>query len=235
MSAHKATVCAALAAAPPDYAPGTKEEYHALTYGWLLGETASRARGRTVPQLWQDELVAPLGLEEELFCGMPTEQEPRVATLYEAGEPTPPEDLDTQSVPYGLSPLGMWMNKTIARQTCQPASNGIMSARAIAKHYAACLPGGVEGVELLPPSRLRIATTPDLNPETGEPSNFGLGYAIQGEPRADGINAFGHGGHGGSQGLGDPVERWALGFTKNNFNGAETLSTVITALKDALA
>jgi len=33
-----------------------------------------------------------------------------------------------------------------------------MSARAIARHYAALLPGGVDGVALLPPERVREAT-----------------------------------------------------------------------------
>ena len=228
------TVCAALAASEPVYAPGTKVEYHSLTYGWLVGETASRASGRTLPQLWQEELVGLLGLEDEMFCGVTPEAEPRVATLYEAGEPTPPENLATQGAPYWLLPLGMWMNKSIARRTCQPASNGIMSARAIAKHYAACLPGGTGGVELLPPSRLKLATTPDINGETGEPSIFALGYALLDPPRQDGINAFGHGGHGSSTGQADPNAGWALGFTKNNFNGAETKANLITALKDWL-
>src|SRR4029078_4815078 len=41
-------VCAALAAADPWWRPGTRFGYHALTFGFLLGETLRRATGRTM-------------------------------------------------------------------------------------------------------------------------------------------------------------------------------------------
>lgn len=227
-------VCAAIAASEPAYPPGERVEYHALTYGWILGETASRATGVSVPLLWQREVTVPLGLKNELFCGLPAEAEPRVATVRDPNKTTPPEEPTPQQVPFWLSPLGEWINRPEARRACQPASNGIMSARAIARHYAALIPGGVDGVELLPPSRLQIATTPGIAQDTGAPSPYGLGYAVLGEPRQDALNAFGHGGHGGSTGQADPAAGWAFGFTKNDFNGFDSLSPVMMAIRDAL-
>ena len=44
-------MCAGLAAAEPWWEPGTRFGYHALTFGFLLGETIRRATGQTVTEL----------------------------------------------------------------------------------------------------------------------------------------------------------------------------------------
>lgn len=53
----------------PIWEPGSKSGYHGLTFGWILGETASRADGRTFSQIVQDEICRPLGIENELYMG----------------------------------------------------------------------------------------------------------------------------------------------------------------------
>ncbi|BCM92535.1 hypothetical protein IAD21_04417 [Abditibacteriota bacterium] len=55
-----ATTCQKIADLAPVSAPGERTEYHAITYGFILGEAACRVTGQTFPQLWHDELVAPL-------------------------------------------------------------------------------------------------------------------------------------------------------------------------------
>ncbi len=35
---HTAAISAGLAAAPPEWPPGTRHGYHAVTFGWLVGE-----------------------------------------------------------------------------------------------------------------------------------------------------------------------------------------------------
>lgn len=79
-------VVAALAAQRPVWEPGTRHGYHALTYGWLVGEVLRRVTGRSVGQLVADELAGPLGLD--LWIGLPESEEPRVAPLI----PSPPPD-----------------------------------------------------------------------------------------------------------------------------------------------
>jgi len=53
----------ALAAEKPWWQPGTKHGYHALTFGYLVGEVVRRIDGRTLGAYFRDELAAPLGLD----------------------------------------------------------------------------------------------------------------------------------------------------------------------------
>ena len=79
-----------LAAAKPMWEPGTHHAYHALTYGHLVGEVMRRITGKSVGELFQDEIVKPLGLSA--WIGLPESQEPRVARLT-AAPPVEPEAL----------------------------------------------------------------------------------------------------------------------------------------------
>jgi len=57
--------------AEPAHEPGLRQEYHALSFGWLLGVLAESAGGKTsFSELLQSEIVAPLGLTGEAFIGM---------------------------------------------------------------------------------------------------------------------------------------------------------------------
>ena len=177
-----------------------------------MGETACRAAGRSFAALWRDEICLPLAIENEMFCGLPAALDDDVAAL-EDSTPAPEPGDGPQAIPAWLYPLGAWMNQPAARRSSIPASNGIMSARALARHYAALLPGGVGGLEMLPPSRVEIACERAVSAD-GEPSEFGLGYALG---MFDAPRAFGHFGYGGSVGLADRASGWALGFTRNRF------------------
>ena len=64
-------ICQQLAAAEPWWEPGTKFGYHALTFGFLLGETMRRATGRPVSQLLREALTAPLGVQDEVLLRRP--------------------------------------------------------------------------------------------------------------------------------------------------------------------
>jgi CubicO group peptidase (beta-lactamase class C family) len=59
-------MCAVLADAEPWWEPGTRFGYHALTFGFLLGETLRRATGGTAAELLREVLTGPLGLEDEV-------------------------------------------------------------------------------------------------------------------------------------------------------------------------
>lgn len=73
----------ALAAQEPVWEPGTAHGYHAVTWGWLVGEVIRRITGHTVGELVQSELSDVLGLE--LWVGLPEEQQARVAPLTSSG------------------------------------------------------------------------------------------------------------------------------------------------------
>ena len=52
--------------------PGTKHGYHALTYGWLVGEVVRRATGNTLGEVLAKEVSGPLGLD--LWIGLPEDR-----------------------------------------------------------------------------------------------------------------------------------------------------------------
>jgi CubicO group peptidase (beta-lactamase class C family) len=65
---------------PPIHPPGERTGYHGLTYGYLVGEIAQRVAGKPFPQLVQDEITRPLGLDG-LYIGAPEEELHRAAKL----------------------------------------------------------------------------------------------------------------------------------------------------------
>ena len=69
----------ALAAQAPYWEPGTAHGYHAITYGWLVGEVVRRISGKSLGTFFHDEIAVPLDLE--FWIGLPEELEPRVAPL----------------------------------------------------------------------------------------------------------------------------------------------------------
>lgn len=52
-----------LASQKPFAEPGSIQAYHALTFGWLVGELIRRVDGRTVGVYFKEELAKPLGLD----------------------------------------------------------------------------------------------------------------------------------------------------------------------------
>lgn len=226
-------ICAAVANLTPVFPAGRRAEYHAITFGWIVGETVCRVDGRSFPEILEDEIADPLGLEG-LFIGIPDEVASRVAFLEEHAPAPPPADpLAPSPVPGWLGPLHSFMNRPDMQRACIPASSGIMNARSIARHYAALLPGGVGGVELLPPSRVQAATQPQgLRSADGRPSNWALGYNLyEGYSLpGSGLTAFGHGAYGGAIGFADPGRGIAVGITKNLMNSGNTVERIFNAL-----
>jgi CubicO group peptidase (beta-lactamase class C family) len=53
----------ALASQAPFRTPGTSQGYHALTYGWLVGEIIRRVDGRSVGKYFEDEIAQPFGID----------------------------------------------------------------------------------------------------------------------------------------------------------------------------
>jgi len=229
------TMTAALARSRPLSAPDEKIVYHAMTQGWLLGEPARRADGRPFEQLVREEIALPLGIGEEFFIGLPAAEEPRVAWLDSVEAQVPGASnaaaLGTpEAVPFWIQPLHEWMNRSDSRRACIPASNGITSARALAKHYAALLPGGVDGIELLTPERVVLASRPSAPagmPEENIGWRGGLGYSFA-------ERGFGHPGFGGSVGFADLERGVAVGFTRNLYGANLETPEIFRALYEAL-
>jgi CubicO group peptidase (beta-lactamase class C family) len=100
-----------------------------------------------------------------------------------------------------------------------------MSARALARHYAALASPTLDGVCLLPAGRIGQASALQIEaPDRvlGVPVRRALGYHL-GEPQSAmsaRSTAFGHAGAGGSLGFADPAYQFAFALTKNRMQNA---------------
>ncbi|MFE0806364.1 serine hydrolase domain-containing protein [Streptomyces sp. NPDC058794] len=65
---------ARLAATEPWREPGTRSGYHALTYGFLVGEVVRRITGQLPSTFLDQEVTGPLGID---FCIRLAEKEAR--------------------------------------------------------------------------------------------------------------------------------------------------------------
>jgi CubicO group peptidase (beta-lactamase class C family) len=216
----------ALAAQTPDWEPGTKHGYHLRSYGWLVGELVRRIDGRTIGRFFAEEIAEPLGLE--FWIGLPEAQEPRVATLV----PPPPEFHQMlASLPPDLllnrattGPSGhfaydaRWNERAL--HACElPSSNGIGTARSVARLYASLI-GEVDAIRTLRPETVARATqvqSHGMDAVLMRETTFGLGFMLPPTlvPGA-GPKAFGHGGAGGSVAFADPEHDLAFAYAMNH-------------------
>jgi CubicO group peptidase (beta-lactamase class C family) len=232
------TMCARIAGLTPLWEPGTKVEYHAMTYGWIVGEVARRVDGRSFAQLMEEEIKGPLGMEG-IYMGIPDAVESRVAILEHPGCGVPEVKTEgPEAVPSWMGPLYDIMNRADVRRACIPASSGIGNARSIARHYAALLPGGVDGVSLLPERRIRLATERQKPEPTASdsPRRWALGYQIcAGYPLVSSrMSAFGHDGFGGSMGFADPEVGLAVGFVRNLYGMEDKRGEIFGVVREVL-
>lgn len=77
--------------ATPRFEPGTKVAYQALSFGWLLGGVVEKVTGQSVCEVFQKELVTPLGLDGAYF-GVPASELERVARPIVPNKPQQLED-----------------------------------------------------------------------------------------------------------------------------------------------
>ncbi len=223
-------VCAAIAAQKPIWVPGTEHGYHARTFGWILGEVVRRVTGATLGQFLGVEAAEPLDLE--LWIGLPEAIEPRVATTYTAPKPADPEQRALRAKfmgpdtllgralegPSGVLPYGPIWNKRALHAAELPSSNGIASARGLARFYAALI-GEVDNRRLLSPPIVAAAAASQVEGPDRVilmPTHFASGFALPPMLSLDVPDtAFGHPGAGGSLGFADPASGLAFGYVMN--------------------
>ncbi len=228
-----------LAAEEPFWEPGTRQGYHATTFGHLVGELIRRVSGRPFDVFFRDEIAGPLGLD--FYFGLPEENEPRVAPTIRADPPPPGEprsrfiaamSSDPNSIQALMvkntgqrSPSGDH-NSREARRAVLPSQGGITNARGLAGMYAPLAQGGGRLVDA---DTLKQMGT--VSSAIGVDSTLLIGLRIalgywkssdnrQGPPGArDSMilseEAFGHPGMGGSLGFADPGAKMSFGYTMN--------------------
>jgi CubicO group peptidase (beta-lactamase class C family) len=236
-------VITALEEQAPLWEPGSAHGYHAVTYGYLVGEVVRRITGTSLGTFFHDEFAAPLDLE--FWIGLPAEHEPRVAPLIGGLAGAHEADLDDEAAALVASVMGpdtllgrsLSMNGSLAdlehgfntpalHAAEIPAANGITNARSLARFYAGLI-GAVDGgpeAALLTPAQVDKARTrqtegPDRVlsfPGIDIVTTIGLGFWTASDfARFGGAGAFGHSGAGGSVGFADPDHGIAGGYVMN--------------------
>ncbi|MEV0136745.1 serine hydrolase domain-containing protein [Dactylosporangium sp. NPDC050688] len=214
-------MCARIADLPPLWESGTATGYHALTFGYILGEVVRRVTGRSAAQVLREDVAGPLGIADDVFFGVPAQQQHRVARLEDGNWVTamarrPADSLFFVAAPPSIQPSAELGNRADYLAADVPCA-GTMTAHAAARMYAA-LAGDVDGVRLISPQRTaRIAATAtaEVDRVLGAPVPKGLGYFL-GLPETGGhATAFGCKGSGGSIAYVDPENDLAFAFTHN--------------------
>ncbi|XYH96568.1 serine hydrolase domain-containing protein [Sorangium sp. So ce1128] len=225
---------AALAAEEPFWEPGARHGYHAITFGFLVGEVIRRASGRKVGALLQEAVAGPLGLD--LHIGTGAEHDERIAEVPPT-LPSPsglggafgasfrdPTSLTSMAFtrPRELVLPGL-VNTARARRAEIPALNGHANARALARMYGALANGGAlagGGARLLSPGAVEAALAErSRGPDAVllAESRFSLGFMLPSalRPFGRGPRTFGHPGAGGALGFADPDAALGFGYTPN--------------------
>jgi CubicO group peptidase (beta-lactamase class C family) len=252
-----APIVEALEVQEPLWEPGTAHGYHAVTFGWLLGELIRRVDGRGLGQFFHEEIAQPLGLD--FWIGLPEELEPRVSPMIGGLTPSPseiPEEMRELFNQFmgpdsllgralnlnGVFGMDDWNSRKVHAAEIG-AANGITNARSLSRMYAGLagqLDDAPESVVLtkaqIEAARETQTSGPDkcLFAET----TFGLGYMTS-SPFAPygGAGSFGHAGAGGSVGFADPDNGIAVGYVMNkmmmNLSGDPRTRGLIKASYDA--
>ena len=231
----------ALAAMAPLWEPGSAYMYHAVTYGYLVGEVIRRVSGKMPGKFIADEIAKPLGLE--LWIGLPPDQEHRVAPHFSDAPIISLEQwkallggfgIDVKSrvaqammhMIVGTDEAITMINTPDGHAAEIPAANMIGNARSLAKMYAATI-GAIDGVRLMNRQTMERARKPQTDGLKGpgdfaklpnpDPQRLGLGYELNRkiEPML-GDGSFGHAGAGGRLGFAHPESGTAVGYVCNN-------------------
>lgn len=220
----------------PAYEPGTQTGYHAITFAWVAGGIIQHATGRHIRDVIQEDIAVPLGVDGQMYVGIPDGVEERLAILQQGG---PVVEGNRAAAPGGfqiprdsdfykaMPPDGDFTyNDMRIRKACLPSANGHFTARALARMYGALANGGeIDGVRLVSRERIpqmyRLMTDKPDRVIMGMPMRKSIGFFMGGPmngltgamgPRE---TAFGHPGAGGSIAFADPDVGLSIAVTIN--------------------
>ena len=225
-AADPVAVAEHLAGQVPDWSPGTAHGYHALTFGWLVGELIRRICGRTVGEFVRDEIAA------DLWVGVPREAIASLARI-SAGRPLKARDRpDDERALARLVAASQDGQSPLMRSTANPAASfndpalltagwpaaGLAcTARALADFYRRLVDGTLLRRGTVCDAVRERVRGPDRTLVTE--SAFGLGFmrpsANMWLPPAARASAFGHPGASGALGLGDLEAGIAFAYVPN--------------------
>jgi CubicO group peptidase (beta-lactamase class C family) len=225
----------------PQHHPRDGHLYHAMTYGWLVGEVIRRVTGMTPGRYFHEVFGGPLGLRT--WIGLPEEARSSVAWM----EPPMPDE-DSAAARESARIAGA--NTTVLRSVSMggafafpvddgvvsfndpviqageiPGANGISDAESLARLYASCvttldgppiLSGpSIENALLVQSSGQQLSGMPD------DGARWGTGFQLSSPPSQPmlGPGSFGHAGAGGQLAFADRDHRAGFAYLGNQMGG----------------
>jgi CubicO group peptidase (beta-lactamase class C family) len=225
----------------PRFAPSDGHVYHAMTYGWLVGEVIRRISGQHPGAFLRDAVAEPLRLRT--WIGLP---ETARATVAWMEPPLPDEDSDDArraaalvaedaTLARGHTMGGAFafpdrdgtvtFNDPAIQAAEIPGANGVSTARSLARLYGACV-ASVDGVRLLTDASvtdaLRVQSAgPQLSRLPDDGARWGTGFQLASAPTQPmlGPTSFGHAGAGGQLAFADADARIGFAYLSNQMGG----------------
>ena len=196
--------------------PGSRIQYHGLSAHWVLAMVIEAVTGQDFRTYITDAILRPLGLENDLFVGLPESQQSRMTYLYEPAATELQQQLRDEST------------STTWQRAGVPGGGAYGTARGMVALYQMMLQGGrLNGVQLVSPRTLAYAiqnhTGERVDEFMGMPMHRGLGPHLRGHSvgiRGLGSLAsprtFGHGGVGTSYCWADPDSGVSFAYITNS-------------------
>ncbi|MFI7609129.1 serine hydrolase domain-containing protein [Micromonospora sp. NPDC049366] len=226
-----------LAAADPEWEPGTAAGEHAWTYGHLVGELVRRVDGRPVGRFLADEIAGPWRLD--LGFGLTAADQRRCADLSYGDPDWParmigePGSLRARAVsnPAGGLDLAV-LNGPLWRGSEVPAVNLHATATGLARLYGGLLAGGtLDGVRLFSPELVAEATRVQYDGHD-RMLDRRVRWTLGMQWEEDG--SWGMGGLGGSCAWADPVRGYSFAYATGRLADFDRVEALVDALHGCL-
>lgn len=228
----------------PLWEPGTRQGYHARTFGFLMDEIVRRlAETESLGEYFREVFGSPMALD--FWIGLPNAQWDRVSPVYPGKISIANSDQAfikafntagtltqrTFTSPFGLNAVSDF-NQSEMWSRGYASMGGVGSAHGLAKFYAMLAQGGVwNGAQLIPEAVVRHfeqTLTQETDSVLLSPIAFSTGMmqdALNTAPESAGgklrqmfgpsLRAYGHPGAGGSLAFADPEHGIAFAYVMN--------------------
>lgn len=230
-----------LAESEPWWEPGSKIGYHPQTFGWLVGEVVRRTTGKPISAALAEHVTGPLGIDGEVFLGVPAERLDQVAKLEAAGPPIDFDQLEAMMPAFfKIAPRAVQLTPELCNRadylTADIPAGGTVTARGVAKIYAALL-GPVDGVRLISAERLEKIAQPSsqgVDEIFSYPTAYALGYnmmrPVENPPAGPIIGWPGAGGSlaDADLGTGTALAITKVSFTPGDYTTVGVISDIVT-------
>jgi CubicO group peptidase (beta-lactamase class C family) len=233
-----------LAAQEPLWEPGTASGYHAMTFGFLVGELIRRISGQRPGNFFAAEVAGPLGAD--FHIGVPDSEFGRCSEL-QGVRMSDDEQAEIAQAFANMHPAavaamtnpavtGDEANDPAWRRAELLAANGHGTAAALATIMGTLVDGSQRLISEKTLRRACVGHGIHTDLVLGIPVQFGLGYGVTGELYLYGRSesSFGHDGFGGSAVCADPEQGLAWAYVMNRMGMSLTGDPRKMALMDGI-